>query len=73
MTERAEIYRCIPPEGLRMPIMVMSAVVDDGVTEKAYIEQVVRGLKGGRETGPSGMQAEDLKGWLREALRRITQ
>ena len=29
----------------------------------------VRELKGRRAGGPSGMQSEDLKGWLREAKR----
>ena len=41
--------------------------VEDRVLEEAKIEQSVRGLKGGRAGGPSGMWAEDLKGWFWEA------
>ena len=39
----------------------------DGVPEKADIEQEVRGLKGERAGGPSGIRADDIKGWLRDA------
>ena len=30
-TERAEMYRCRPPEGLRIPILVTTAEVEYGV------------------------------------------
>ena len=65
--ERADLYRCRQPEGLQVPIMVMPSEVEDGVPEESDITQVVRGLKGGRLGGLLGMQAEDIKGWLREA------
>ena len=64
--ERADIYRCIPPEGLRVSIIMMPAAVDDGLLEEANIDQSVRGLKGGRAGSLSGIQAYDLKRWLRE-------
>ena len=67
-TERTDIYRCRPPEGLQVPIMVTLAEVDYGIPEGEEIERAVKGLKGEREDEPSGMQAEDLKGWLQEAL-----
>ena len=50
-----------------MPILVIPAEVEDGLPEESEIEQAVRGIKGGRAGGPSGMQTEDLKGWLRKA------
>ena len=62
MTEREELYRCIPPEGLRVPTLVTPADVDKRVPEEAEIEKAVRGLKGGRAGGPSGIRADDLKG-----------
>ena len=68
-TERADLYRCRQPEELRVPIMVTPSEVEDGVPEESDITQVVRGLKEGRAGGPSGMQVEDVKGWLREASR----
>ena len=69
-TEREELYRCTIPEGIRVPILVFPAEVEDGVPEEAEISQAVRGLKGGRAGGLSGIRAEDLiKGWLQEASR----
>ena len=35
--------------------MVNLAAVNDGVPEEAYIKKAVRGLKGGRSIGSSGM------------------
>ena len=32
-TERAEMYRCRPPEGIQVPIMVMPVAVEDGIPE----------------------------------------
>ena len=61
--ERAELYRLWPPARLQVPILVHSAAVNDEIPEEAEIEMAVRGLKGGKEGGPSGMRAEDQKGW----------
>ena len=44
--------------------------IADGVPTKAEVETASKGLKGGRSGGPSGMCAEDLKGWLREETRK---
>ena len=30
-TERAEFYRCRPPEGIRVPILVTPVAVEDGI------------------------------------------
>ena len=67
--ERADLYRCIPPEGILVPIMVTPEDVDNGFPEEMDIEEVMRGLKGGREGGMSVIQEKDIKGWLRESLR----
>ena len=40
-TERAELYRCRPPEELRVPILVTPVEVEDRVPEEAEIAQVV--------------------------------
>ena len=55
--KRAELYRYRPPEGLRVPIMVMPTAVDDGVLEEAEIEQSVRCLKGVKSGIPYRMWA----------------
>ena len=69
VTERADLFRCIPPEGLRVTILVFLVEVEYRVPEEADISQAVRSLKGGRAGYPLGMRAEDLKGWLWEASR----
>ena len=66
-TERAEIYRCRPPEELHGTILVTPSEVEDRVPEESEVAQKVRRLKGGRVGGPSGMCEEDLKGWLWES------
>ena len=67
--ERAELYMCIPHEVPQVPILVTPAAVEDGIPQEAEEEQTVRVLKRGRDGGPSSMQAEVLRGWLREASR----
>ena len=68
-TEKTELYRCRPPEGLRVPILVMPSEVEYIVPEEADIAQAVRGVKWERAGGPTGMQAGDLKVWMREVSR----
>ena len=46
--ERAEIYRCMPPEGLCPPLLVQPADIEDFVPTKSDIVVVVQGLKGVR-------------------------
>ena len=50
-----------------MLILVTPSEVKDGVPEEVEIVQAVRGLKGGRASGLSGMWAEYIKGCLQEA------
>ena len=60
--ERAELYRCRPPEGLRVPVSVQQSDIEGGIPRETEVETAVKGLKGGRLGGPPGMCAEDLKG-----------
>ena len=59
--ERAELYRCRLPEGLSIPLLVRQSDIKDGISREAEVAEEVRGMKGGRLGGPSGMHAEDLK------------
>ena len=65
-TKRAEIYRCRPPEGIRVPILIMTAAVEDGIPGGEEVEQAVRNLKRVISGGLSGMRTKDLNGWLRD-------
>ena len=67
--ERAEFYKCSPPEGLWAALMVQPEEVDDGTPLEAEIDVEVQGLKGGIARGASGINTEYLMGWLREAKR----
>ena len=51
-TERAELYRCRPPGGIRVLILVTTAEVEDRILGEEEVEQVVWGLKRGRAGGP---------------------
>ena len=50
-TESAELYRCRPPEGLRVPLLVQKSNIEDGIPREAEVASAVRGLKGGRLGG----------------------
>ena len=45
------------------------AAVNDYIPSESEIDMAVRVFKGGRVGDPSGMRAEDLKGWCQEAKR----
>ena len=62
ITEREELCRCRPPEGLQVPILVTPEEVEDRVLEEAEIVQAMRDLKRGRSGGPSSIREENLKG-----------
>ena len=59
LTERAELYKCRPPEVLRFPLLVCQSYIEDGIPTGAEVTAAVRGLNGDRARGPSGMQVED--------------
>ena len=67
--DKADLYRCRPPEGLKSPLLMRRADIEDGIPTGAEVVEAVWGLKGGRAGGLPVIQAEDLKGWLREATR----
>ena len=74
MIERLELYRCKPPEGLRVPILVSPTKVEDGVPEEAEIAQAVRGIKErGGVGGPAGMRVETLRDSCGRPRGRRTQ
>ena len=65
--DRSEIYRCQPPEGIQVPLLVQLFVINNDIAEKAEEDMVVQGLKFRRAGGPSGMRVEYLNRWIREA------
>ena len=69
LADREKLYRFRPPERLKVPILVHPAAVDDDVPTDAEVYLAVQGVKWGRSGCPSGMIAEDLKGWSKEAKR----
>ena len=68
--ERVELYRCRPPEGLQVPLLVRQSNIEDGMPTEAEVAEAVRVLKGGRAGGLSGMHTNESKGWLQEATRK---
>ena len=66
-TDRADLYRCRTPEGLRVPLLVCQSDIKDGLTTEAEVSVPVRVLEGSIAGGPPGMRTEDLKGWIMEA------
>ena len=68
--ERVELYRCRPPEGLQVPLLVQKSDIEDDIPTEAEVASAVRILNGGRSGGPSGMRTENLKGWLQETTRK---
>ena len=69
-TKRVDLFRCRPPEGLRVPILVTLVVVEYGIPGEEEVTQAVPSLKICRSGGPLDMRAKDLKEWLREASRK---
>ena len=68
--ERVELYRCRPPEGLQVPLLVRQSNIEDGMPTEAEVAEAVRVLKGVRAGGLSGMHTNESKGWLQEATRK---
>ena len=57
LTEREELYRCRPPEGQRVPILVRQSFIKDGIPTELEVDTAVKDLKEGRMGGPSGIRA----------------
>ena len=56
-------------EGESILVLVQPAEISYGPPGGEDIAVEVRGLHMGQEEGPSGMRAENMKVWLREATR----
>ena len=54
--DRAELYRCRPPEGLWVPLLLQPSVVSDDIPSEAEIEMAVKRLKVRRAGGLSFMR-----------------
>ena len=59
--DREELYRCSPPEGLKVALLVRKEDLKDGIPTEAEVAEALRGLKGGREGGSLGIRTEDLR------------
>ena len=69
-SERAELCRCRPPEGLRTPLLVRKSNIEDVIQTEAEVSAAVRGSNGGRAGYMSGVCMEDLKVWIGEATQK---
>ena len=67
--ERVELYRHVPPSGDNIPVTVTPADIDDYVPTEDGILEAVKKLWRKQAGGPSGIRAENLKGWLAAAKR----
>jgi hypothetical protein len=65
-----DLYRKSPPRGAPIPIHVNKADIPDGSPSDGELRDVVRGLRNGRAAGASGLQAEHIKEWLRDAMHK---
>ena len=64
------MYIYVPPPGVNIPISVNNFLVDNLVPTEDDIEWAVKRLHNHCSRGPSGMQAEHLKGWLAAARNK---
>ena len=68
-TLQEDLYRQRLPEGESLPIMMQLVSIADGTPKGEEIMVSVQKLRTGRAGEPSGMKAEHLNTWLREATR----
>ena len=64
MADQVNLYIYVPSPGENIPVTVNLVKVDDLVSMEDEIEEAVKKLRRNRSGGPSGIQAEHLKGWL---------
>ena len=62
-----ELYRRVPPPGENIPVNVDPSNIDDSVPTEVEGEEAVKKLRRNRSGGPSGIRAENIKGWLAAA------
>ena len=63
------MYRQVQPLGENIPVPIYPFQVKESVPTEDEIEWKVQKIQNNRSRGPSGMQAEHLKGWLEEARK----
>jgi hypothetical protein len=63
------LYGRVPSPGEPLPIHVDKVDILDGPPSNRELRSVVRGLRNVRAAGASGLQAEHIKVWLRDAVR----
>lgn len=68
-TEHIDLYQREPPVGDPILILVAPSDVPNDVPTKMEIEQAVCCLCSGKAPGPSGIRSDQLKDWLRAAIR----
>ena len=56
------------PPGAPIPINVEPFDINDATPTETEIRAVVKGLKNGRSGGVSGIKAEHITQWLRDAM-----
>ena len=69
--DQTELYRQVPPPGEGIPVHVAKHDIDDSVPTEDEIEAAVKKLRRTRAGGPSGLRAEDIKGWLAAARQGV--
>ena len=75
--DRAELYRCRTPEGLRVPLLVHPEAIKDDIPAEAEIRMnmAVQGLKIGRLGGGIEHTCGEYEGvdkeWLQTQMRKI--
>ena len=67
--ERVDLYRQVQPLGENISVPIYPFQVKESVPTEDEIEWKVQKIQNNRSRGPSGMQAEHLKGWLEEARK----
>ncbi len=63
------LYGHVPPPGDSIPINIVPHPIADSIPPNTEIREVVQGLKKGRAGGTSKICAENLKSWLRGAVK----
>ena len=66
---QTELYCRVPPPGEGILIHVEETSIDDSVPMEDEVEAAVKKLRRNRAGGPSGIRAENIKGWLAAARR----
>jgi len=67
-TERDKLYAKVSHPDDHIPINIEPFTVNTVAPEEVEIRGVVRGMRNGRAGGASGIRAEHMKEWLRDAV-----